>query len=624
MAEKNGNYWTDEFWRRAKAKRLSRRRAIQLGAVGAATTFVGSAIACGDDDDDADVDSPVEDVDGEGAFPDATDTEEEADEDETAEETEEAEEEVFLGGTLRSTISDPQSKFDAQLFPTFTVQGANSFSYSRLLRSISGPDDTSTEELDLPVEEWYRPVPDLADLPENPDELTFTFTLREGAVWHDLPPLNGREATAEDVVAAFDYYRTARPDQGRNLAAVESVSAVGPNQVQFTLSQPFGPFLVAISSPSDLWIYPPELIATPDQLNATMVGTGPFVLREYQQGVGFKWDKNPNWFEVDEQGNQLPYVDALDFPIIPDKNNEISQFTAGNLDTMTVPGELIDVLRDQVSDLGIQKNIANLLTMLFFPPSAYAANEPPFNDPRVRQAVSLAIDREALIDLASGGNGGAKHNLINAGFLWYLDPDGSDVGDTGGLLQYNPEEARALLDAAGIDTLETELHYTNNAYVTAVPYYNPVAEALPPMLRDAGIEVTLVTHDYQSEWIEPTNGIFFGGLQNGIAFALETPVNHPFVQFTNQFSPDNARNHSKITDDTILGLIEELSAETDFDAARELAWEIQRLNAENMYYVPLIGPFGFTAFQPYVRRWAAPTSFGVGSESTPHFQIARE
>lgn len=599
---------SSEYWNRFWRRRYNRRKVLATTGAGAAALAIGAA--CGDDDDDDDT----------GAEP----TEAAADDDDEAADDDDAqpvEEEALLGGVIRAALNDPQSKFDAQLFPTFTVQAANSFSYSRLLRSISGPDDPSTEDLDLPVEEWYRPVPDLAELPENPDELTYTFTLREGAVWHDVAPLSGREATAEDVVAAWDYYKAVRPDQGRNLASVESVTAVGPNQVQFTLAQPFGPFLVTISSPSDLWIYPPELIATPEQLNTTMIGTGPYVLRSYQQGVGATWDKNPNWFEVDANGNTLPYTDGLDFPVIPDKNNEISQFAAGRLDTMAVPGDLVAVVQDQVSDAGIEKNVANLLNFLFFPPAAYASNQEPFNDPRVRQAVSMAIDREALIDLASGGNGGAKHNLLNAGFLWYLDPDSDDFADFSQFFQFNPGEAVALLEAAGVGEIDTELHYTNNAYVTAVPYYNPVAEALPPMLSEAGISVSLVTHDYQSEWIEPSNGIFFGGLQNGIAFALETPVNHPFQQFTNQFAADSPRNHSKISDQAILDLIEQIAAEPDFDAARELAWDVQRLNAEQMYYVPMVGPFTFTIFQSWLKRWAAPTSFGIGSESTPYSQI---
>ncbi|HEY7801377.1 MAG TPA: ABC transporter substrate-binding protein, partial [Dehalococcoidia bacterium] len=495
-----------------------------------------------------------------------------------------------------------------------------SFSYSRVLKSISGPDDPKTDGLDLAEKDWYRPVADLASKFENPDPQTFTFTLQPGAKWQNVPPLSGRAVTPDDVVKSFDYYR-ARPDKGVNLAQVDTVTAVGTDQVQFKLKKAFGPFTIVISSPSDLWIYAPEMIANPDMLNSTMIGTGPFVLKSYQQGVSAQWDKNPDYFEKDDQGNALPYVDHLNFPVIPDKNNEFSQFTSGKLETITLPAELVDQLQSQKPDAVIGKTIANLLNFLFFPPAAYESNQAPFNDERVRQAVSLALDRDGLISLASGDKGGKKHNLINAGFLWYLDPESSQMGASAAFFKRDVAKAKQLLSAAGASNINVDFHYPNNAYVTAVPYFNPVSEAIPAMLREAGINAKIVTHDYQSEWINPNGGIFYGGMKSGIACALETPVNHPWVQFTNQFTPGNQRNHSHINDTEIIGLIDQLGAETDFDKGRALAYQIQEANAKHMYYVPLVGPFGFNSYQSYVKEWAAPTSYGIGSESVPHYQV---
>jgi peptide/nickel transport system substrate-binding protein len=589
---------TTSFWDRFTATRISRRRALQGAAIGGASVGAIAVVGCTSKSSKDKTPSPSGTT---AATPGAA--------------------KPFLGGTLRAVLSDPQSKFDAQKFPTFTVQATNSFSYSRLLKSNSGPDDPNTPDIDLPAADWYRPVPDLASKYENPDPTTFIFTLQDGAKWHNVDPLNGRAVTPADVVNAWQYYQSARPDKGTNLASIDSVTAVGTNQVQIKLKQAFGPFLVVLSSPSDLWIYPPELTSNPDKLNSTMIGTGPFVLTSYTQGVGAKWDKNPNWWVKDDQGNAIPYVDHLDFPVITDKNAEFSQFTSGKLETMTVPGDLIGTLKSQMPDAHVQQTIANLLNFMFFPPAAYENNEPPFNDDRVRQAVSLSIDREALIGLASGDNGGKKHNLINAGFLWYLDPESSDMGDAAAFFKRDITKAKSLLSAAGHDSLDVDFHYTNNAYVAAVPYYNPVAEAIPPMLRDAGINAKIVTHDYQSEWINPSGGIFYGGLKSGIAFALETPVNHPWIQLNFEFTPGNQRNHSHINDADIINLVKQLGAESDFDKGRALAYQIEKMNGEKMYYVPLVGPFGFTAYQSYTRQWAAPTSYGLGSESTPFFQI---
>jgi peptide/nickel transport system substrate-binding protein len=586
------------YWDRIVAQRISRRRALQMAAIGGASAGAIAVVGCGGGGGNK---SPAAGATASGASG--------------------ANAKPFLGGTLRSALNDPQSKFDAQKFPTFTVQVINAFSYSRLLKAKSAYDDPSTPDIDLPEGDWYRPVPDLASTFENPDPTTFIFTLQDGAKWHNKPPVNGRAVTADDVVESFNYYRTARPDKGPNLKSVSAVTAVGANKVQFKLSQPFGPFLIIISSPNDLWIYAKEMISAPDQLNSTMVGTGPFVLTSYQQGVGAKWDKNPDWWEKDAQGNKLPYVDHLDFPVISDKNNEFSQYVAGKLETITVPAELIGQLKSQKSDSHVVKNIANLLNFLFFPPAAYEANQAPFNDERVRQAVSLALDRSALISLASADNGGKNHNLINSGFLWYLDPTSSEMGSAAAFFKRDVQKAKQLLSAAGHESIDVDFNYPNNAYVTAVPYFNPVAEAIPAMLREANINAKIVTHDYQSEWINPSGGIFYGGMRSGIACALETPVNHPFVQFTYEFTPGNSRNHSHINDAEIIALVQQLGQETDFDKGKAIAYQIQEKNAQHMYYVPLVGPYGFAAYQSYVREWAAPTSFGIGSESVPHYQV---
>jgi peptide/nickel transport system substrate-binding protein len=588
------------YWHQFLTRRVSRRRALQAAALGSGGLAAITALSCGGGEEEGGATAVA------GHTPTAA-----------------GGGQVWLGGTFRAAGVDPQSKFDAFKFPTYAVQDANGLSYSRLLKSMSAPADPNTPGIDLKAEDWYRPVPDLAAEVEPVDDTTFIFTLQDGAVWHDLPPLNGRAVVPDDVVKSFDYYRSARPDQGVNLKLVDTVTAVGPNQIQFKLTEAFGPLLFILSSASDLWIYAPELMGT-DQLNQAMYGTGPYVMRSYQQGVGAKFDKNPNWWEKDDQGNRLPYIDGADFPYISDKNTEISQYSAGRLDAMfALPSELVDTFRGQNPDSILTQSVANLLNFMFFPPAAYDSNEPPFNDDRVRKAVSLALDREALIDLASGGHGGKKHNLINAGFVWYLDPDSDEMGDSAQYFTRDLAAAKQLLSAAGYsDGLDTELHYTNNAYQSAVPYYNPVAEAVPAMLREAGVNTKLVNHDYQSEWINPDAGIFYGHLKSGFAFALETPVNHPWVQFTFEFTPGNIRNHSHVDDSGILSLIDQMGRESDFDKGRDLAYQIQKSNGEKMYYVPLVGPLGFGVRQAYTRAWdPSPGSYGFLSESFPHFQI---
>ncbi|HSP56027.1 MAG TPA: ABC transporter substrate-binding protein [Dehalococcoidia bacterium] len=592
-----------EYWSRFWQRRVTRRRVLVTAALGGAGLAAAGIVGCGGDDNGG---ASSTKTGGGSATPGKP----------------------FTGGRLRLTASDPAGNLDAHKNVTFTVQVANAACYSRLLKAMTLPDDPATPDIDLPKEDWFRPVPDLAASYEavDPDGLTWNFKLQPGAVWHSLPPINplGRPVVADDIVKAFDYYRTARPDKGINLKTIESITAAGTDTVQIKLSQPFGPLLIMLSSPSDLWIYPPELIES-GEMNSKMVGSGPWVFKSYQQGVSQIVDKNPNYWAKDDQGNKLPYLDGMDIFFLTDKNQEISQYSAGKLDTIVaLPAQLVDTVMSQVKDSILVQNVANLLFFLFFPPSAYQAAKPPFNDPNVRKAVSLAIDRDALLNLASAGKGGVWHNLINGGTFWYVDPHDTTKFPEGEFFQHDPQKAKQLLSAAGYPNgLDVKLHYTNNAYVNAVPSYNPQGEALPPMLADAGIRAELVPHDYQSEWINPQVGIFLGGLKddNAIAWALETPVPHPWNQFENQFS-DQPRNHSKIKDPDMLTLIDNLGKESDFDKGAAIALSIMRRNADQMYYVPAIGGYGFGVRRGWFERtYLGPTSYGAYTENVIWSQI---
>jgi peptide/nickel transport system substrate-binding protein len=589
------------YWRKFWQRRLSRRAVLKGTVVGGAGLALAGVVGCGGGDNT----STTTGTSGGSSTPKSS---------------------PFIGGRARYTASDPAGDLDAYKKPSFTVQTANGYVYSRLLMSVTAPDDPSTPDIDLARKDWFRPIPDLAESFEQigTDGLTWSFKLQPGAKWHNLAPVNGRPVVPDDIVKAFDYYKAVRPDKGINLAAIDSVTASGTDTVQLKLKQPFGPLLIMLSSPSDLWIYPPELTDA-GQASTKMVGTGPWTFKSYQQGTSMTFDKNPSYWGKDPAGTALPYMAGVDTLFISDKNQEITQYVSGKLDTIpSLPAQLVDSVMSQVGGSILVQTQPNLLYFLFFPPSAFNANKPPFNDVRVRQAVSLALDRDALLDLASSGKGGVWHNLINGGTFWYVDPRDTTAFPEGEFFQHNVQRAQSLLTQAGYaNGIDIELHYTNNAYVNAVPDYNPQGEAIPQKLAEAGIRTTLVPHDYQSEWINPTGGIFFGGLNkdNAIAWALESPVPHPWNQFVNQFTA-NARNHSKINDTEISGLIDQLSRESDFDRGAALALQIQRANAKNMYYVPVVGGFGFAVRQPWFERiYLGPTSYGAGTEQTMWGQI---
>ncbi|HWO94607.1 MAG TPA: ABC transporter substrate-binding protein [Dehalococcoidia bacterium] len=594
------NYWTTVFHRR-----LSRRRVlVATGSAGGAALTAG-VLGCGDDDSD-----------GSGAADEMRGT--------AVAETDG----VKTGGTYRAPIVMPTG-IDVMKNPGGAAQVLGAFSLSRLLKYETGFDDPATEDLDFARERWYNPVPDLAASWEIPDGQTFIFTLQPDARWHDIDPTNGRAVTAEDIVFAYGYYQSARPDGGALLSrVVEGVDAVAPDKVQFRLNQAFAPFLGYMSRAQDLWIYPPELIEADGDGSKRIVGSGPWLFESLQRDVGVRYRRNPNYWVKDDQGRSLPYMEVFEGADVPDPNTQITQFQSGNILQVSVPAALLSQFRSQNSDAVIRGGFANLASFLFFPPGTYDENLPPFNDVRVRRAVSHAIDRDALIALGSNDAGGQWNNLINAGAQWYLDPAGPEMGPAAEFYEYNPDRAKELLADAGYESLDLDLYFNRNGYVSPFPFYNPIAEALPAMMEASNINLTLKGVDYLSEWINPESGIFWGKLPpNSIAWALNIIDGDPDGYLHGMLHPDGTHNnpgHSRVRIDEFTRLVEEQRRELDVDTRRELVFELQRRVSDQMIFVPMVAIRQFQAWQPFVKnRFGGGTSYGFPTEDLIYYWLDR-
>lgn len=580
---------TSSFWDRYTSRRITRRRALQAAALTGASAGAIALVGCSSDDDDGGNSTP-----GSGSTPGGSgDT-------------------PVPGGTLRGTVGLVLGK-DPHKAATFLTHALASYSYSRLMRF-------KTQDGELSEDEWYTPVNEVAESVENPDPLTYVFTLRGDVKFHNKPPVNGRLLNADDVVYSFNRYREISPNKA-NLSMVESVTASDDKtQVTFKLSQPFGLFLNRIASFQDLWIMPQEFVEQSETASEdSMLGSGPFIFEKFEPGVVMSWVKNPDYFEKDASGNALPYLDGVNLAIITDQNQVLSQFAAGQLDTISVPPQLIESVRDQNPDAVINQSFRNILSMLMFEPASFTEDKAPFNDIRVRQGMSRALNREALLNRITPDGGKWPNMPINAGFgeSWWLDPQGSDIGDAGVNYQYDPAEARALFSAAGVNEFTAPMHFSSTVYTTNVPYYDIVREALPAMLAESGVTVNLVPEEY-GQYIATT----FAGQFDGFAWSLESVFSDIGAYWGNMFRPRDAggaRNHSSVNDAELVSRIDAMLALTDIEEIREANFELQRYTSDRMYYVPVVTPTEYGAdsarLQGVVNR-TGPTTYAVGTESS--------
>ena len=316
---------------------------------------------------------------------------------------------------------------------------------------------------------WLATEWSLAD-----DELTWTFTLRDGVRWHDGQPL-----TADDVVFSVEYY-LAHPGAGWFMAQVhevESATAIGEDQVAVKLLRPYAPFLQTVAEA--LLIFPRHIwqdVADPQAFNepAAFIGSGAYKLAEFSQAEStYLFEANPEFFLG------VPYVRRIEF--VP-TSDEILALSAGEVAAFDkfggVTEEMLAPFRQE--PFAVSKAPGEWGMFLYFNQEV----ETPLQDLRVRQAIAHAIDREAMVERVLYGFG----DQGNAGFLPPANPF------------HNPnvrayavdlERAKALLAEAGYDGTPIQLAYSPD-WIMASPRAVEIIEA---GLSEIGIPLEKVSMD---------------------------------------------------------------------------------------------------------------------------------
>lgn len=264
------------------------------------------------------------------------------------------------------------------------------------------------------------------------DGLTWTFHLR------DAKYPDGTSATAEDVVFSLERIFAA-PTYGFLFAAFESVKAVDERTVTIHLRQPWGPML------ADLSLYGASVVpkrvveAKKEQFFNAPFGTGPFYVTEWAKGDRISLKKNPHYWD---QGK--PYLDELEFLIIPDDNTRVIKLEAGEIDIATdLPYSQIDVLR-QTDGIVVQTDPLSRVDYI-----ALNHTRAPFDDLNVRKAINFAVNKEQIIKTVLFGNGEPAQSLLPKMLWWNKD---------GQPYPYDPDQAQQFLAKSKVpDGFETDI-----------------------------------------------------------------------------------------------------------------------------------------------------------------------
>jgi peptide/nickel transport system substrate-binding protein len=494
------------------------------------------------------------------------------------------------GGILRVRGWDPPH-FD----PHLTIAPATHFTlslvYSRLVRHKVGPE---VQPGTFIVE------PDLAERWEELDDTTYVFHLRKGVRWQNKPPLNGRELVAEDIKFTYDRFLTEKGNPNRYiLEPVDRVEVVDRYTVKFLLKEPYVWLVSALAYPWSMWVVAPEVVQQYGDLKKpeTAIGTGPFILERYEPNVKAVFTRHPEYFR---QGQ--PYVDGVDWLSIPDESTGLAMYRTGQIDCGPAAGwgvrqQDLEALKKTHPHLNY-RDILSIVTQVIM----MRTDQPPFNDVRVRRAISHAIDRQGLIESVWGR--GEPTAAVGRGLVeWALPVDQLGVGEK--YYRYDPQEARRLLAEAGYPKgFKTQLTVTNGLGRDLVDD----AQLVQRYLKDVGIEAELKLQEYGAYFATTIQGKFEGLVRGPFGIAWE-----PDFPLYRTYAADSSWNMGHVNDAIITAMLKEQRRTKDLEARRKIILDIQRYAAEQQYYVHLLVPMVTASWAPYVKNYGPNITFDYGS-----------
>ena len=430
-------------------------------------------------------------------------------------------------------------------------------------------------------------VPNLAEnVDVNDDATVFTITLRDGVTFH-----NGTPLTAEDVKYSFE--RVVDPDtaspvswvfEDAGISGTESfvngetdeisgIEVLDPKTIRITLDQPYAPFLFHLAMPA-AHIVSKEVtsaLAAGEDLSSNPIGTGPFTLADRVRDSSLTLEAYEDYFAG------APAIDGVEYRIITDSLIAWQEFLADNLDVAGIPDALFSEI---TADPQYEEMIQTLPELAVF---YFALNQrfEPFRDPRVRRAMAMAIDRQAIIDGVYNGKDLLANSPIPPGLAGH-DPELQAYS-------YDPEMARQLLAEAGYENgFDLTIWSTRSDTTIAVN------EAIQFYLGEVGIRAELNQVDF---------GTLIDGAINGRAPAFYLSWYADYGDAYNFLHPLYVASGAErygYSNPEVEEIVAEAATISELEERVPLYQEAQRLIVEDIPVIYIRYPVSYSVVRPEV------------------------
>lgn len=459
-------------------------------------------------------------------------------------------------------------------------------------------------------------VGDIAEDWEITEEGTvYTFRLRDSVLFHEheaFPDESSRLVTAEDLEYSIE--RVMDPETASPGAYIfdrlvddeeNGVEAIDERTLQLRLKEPFPPFLGLLTM-KYASVVPQEVIEEIGKKEFAQhpIGTGPFKMDLWEEDVKLLMVRNPEYFETDEKGNRLPYLDGVSISFFKERSVAFSKFRSGRFDflsgvdgsfkeeVLNDEGELRERFQGQF-DLVKGPYLKTDYLGFLVDTSMERVREHPIAEPKVRQAINKAIDREGLVrHLRRNVGHPAEEGFIPKG----LPGHGEEKKEE---LRYEPEVSRTLLKEAGYPNGEgvppLKLSLTKN--------YSEIGEFILNELDDIGIEVNVNV-------VPPSNHREHVARSSFLFFRKSWVADHPDAQnflslfHSSNFSPEGP-NYTHFSNERFDSLYTEAMDYTDPEERAPLYKEMDRILMEHVPVVPLFYDESIRMIHPWVKGYEA-------------------
>ncbi|EPC04251.1 peptide ABC transporter substrate-binding protein [Litchfieldella anticariensis FP35 = DSM 16096] len=397
------------------------------------------------------------------------------------------------------------------------------------------------------------------------DGTVYTFTLRDDVTFHD-----GSTFDAEAVVFNFErmldeehpYHDTGPFPLAFFFSAVDDVEATGEYEVQFTLNEPYAPFLSNLAYPTGLIVSPAAVQEHGDEFGRHPSGTGPFKFEEWISNSRVVASRNDDYWDGP------PPLEAVVFRPITDANTRVAEMLAGGIDLMVeVPPDNVAMFAEDPMFEVYEQAGPHLWFLIL------NLREGPFADKRMRQAINYAIDKRTLVEDVLQGTAEVAAGPTPPAFSWahneQLEP-----------YPYNPERARELINEAGFEGAELMFYVTEGGSGMLDPI--PMGTAIQADLNAVGLNVEIETYEWNTFLGEVNPGLEGKADMAQMAWMTNDPDTLPFLALRTDAMPDQGGfNSGYYSNPEVDKLLEQARRSTDQDERAALYKEMQTIVHED-------------------------------------------